>query len=268
MLESQCAYLRKSQKGILKNTVQMSQFETITIVIPTYNEAENLPILADRVFAMGISELTILVVDDNSPDGSGQVADDLHQKYGDRLQVIHRQRKEGLGRAYIQGLDHVLKEGASVVGMMDADLSHPPEKLNEMLSALRDADGVIGSRYVRGGGLDRDWPVWRKALSAFGNFYARTILNLPVKDATGGFKLWRRSALESIPFRESRSNGYVFQVEQAYLAKLAGLKMVEVPIYFAERKHGDSKMSFKIQKEAALQVWKLRRQYRDFPKQS
>jgi dolichol-phosphate mannosyltransferase len=167
-----------------------------------------------------------------------------------------------LGKAYIQGLRYALDHGADVIGMMDADLSHPPECLPAMFEALQDADLVIGSRYVPGGGLDKEWPFWRKALSAFGNFYARTILSLPVKDATGGFRLWRRSALEAIPFEESRSNGYIFQVEMAYLAKLAGLTFAEVPIYFAERTYGESKMSLRIQIEAALRVWQLRRIYR------
>lgn len=246
----------------------MQSFQKIIIVIPTYNEAENLPVVVNRILALEIAGMQLLVVDDNSPDGCGQVAEELHTQYTEKVIVLHRQQKEGLGRAYIQGLDHALALGADVVGMMDADLSHPPEKLVEMLKALEEctasesADVVIGSRYVKGGALDHDWPIWRKALSGFGNFYARTILGLPIKDATGGFKLWRRSALEAIPFRESRSNGYVFQVEQAYLAKLAHLKMVEVPIYFKEREYGSSKMSFSIQKEAALQVWRLRRQYR------
>lgn len=240
----------------------MSQFKKIILVIPTYNEAENLPIISRNIFDLGISEINIMVVDDNSPDGCGQVAEDLRQTYGEHIQVIHRQKKEGLGKAYIQGLQQALFQGADVIGMMDADLSHPAKKIPEMLTALEDADLVIGSRYIKGGRLDEDWPFWRKALSSFGNYYARTILDVPIRDVTGGFKLWRRPALEAIPFSRSKSDGYVFQVEQAYLAKLAGLRIVEVPIYFAERKYGESKMSFKIQKEAALQVWKLKRQYR------
>ena len=239
----------------------MPQFKKIILVIPTYNEVKNLPIITRKIFDLDINEISILVVDDNSPDGCGQIAEELHNEFGDRVQVLHRQQKEGLGRAYIQGLCHALSLDADVIGMMDADLSHPAEKIPEMLLALESADMVIGSRYVKGGKLDEDWPYWRKALSSFGNYYARTILNLPIKDATGGFKLWRRSALEKIPFSHSKSDGYVFQVEQAYLANLAGLRMVEIPIYFAERKFGESKMSFRIQKEAALQVWKLKRQY-------
>jgi dolichol-phosphate mannosyltransferase len=231
-------------------------------LIPTYNEAENLPVLVSALFSLGIPNFNILVLDDNSPDGTGEVAKRLSAEYEGRISVLHRQVKEGLGKAYVQGIRYALDQSADVIGMMDADLSHPPERLPAMLEALQDADLVIGSRYVPGGGLDEEWPFWRKALSGFGNFYARTILSLPVKDATGGFRLWRRSALEAIPFEESRSNGYIFQVEMAYLAKLAGLTFAEVPIYFAERTYGESKMSLRIQIEAALRVWQLRRIYR------
>jgi dolichol-phosphate mannosyltransferase len=231
-------------------------------LIPTYNEAENLPVLVSALFSLGIPNFNILVLDDNSPDGTGEVAKRLSAEYEGRISVLHRQVKEGLGKAYVQGIRYALDQSADVIGMMDADLSHPPERLPAMLEALQSADLVIGSRYVPGGGLDEEWPFWRKALSGFGNFYARTILSLPVKDATGGFRLWRRSALEAIPFEESRSNGYIFQVEMAYLAKLAGLTFAEVPIYFAERTYGESKMSLRIQIEAALRVWQLRRIYR------
>jgi dolichol-phosphate mannosyltransferase len=231
-------------------------------LIPTYNEAENLPVLVSALFSLGIPNFNILVLDDNSPDGTGEVAKRLSAEYEGRISVLHRQVKEGLGKAYVQGIRYALDQSADVIGMIDADLSHPPERLPAMLEALQSADLVIGSRYVPGGGLDEEWPFWRKALSGFGNFYARTILSLPVKDATGGFRLWRRSALEAIPFEESRSNGYIFQVEMAYLAKLAGLTFAEVPIYFAERTYGESKMSLRIQIEAALRVWQLRRIYR------
>ena len=234
----------------------------IVQVIPTYNESENLPILAEALLAQGLDDLHLLIVDDNSPDGTGKVADQLAEKYPDHISVLHREGKEGLGKAYIQGLRHALELGADVVGMMDADLSHPPDRLPAMVAAIKDADVVIGSRYVSGGSVDKNWPLFRKFLSWFGNTYARTILGLPIKDTTGGYRLWRNTALEAIPFEESRSNGYVFIVELAYMAKLAGLRFKEVPIYFAERTHGDSKMSLKIQIEAALRVWQLRRLYR------
>jgi dolichol-phosphate mannosyltransferase len=231
-------------------------------VIPTYNEAENLPLLVSGLFSQDIPDLNLLIVDDNSPDGTGDVADTLAEANPGRITVLHRKDKEGLGKAYIQGFQQALDLGADVVGMMDADLSHPPDRLPAMLAALADADVVIGSRYAAGGSLDRNWPVWRKALSRFGNSYARTILGLPILDATGGYRLWRREALEAIPFDESRSSGYVFIVELAYMAKLAGLRFAEVPIYFAERSYGVSKMSLRIQIEAALRVWQLRRLYR------
>ena len=231
-------------------------------VIPTYNESENLPILIPALLSQDLPYLNILIVDDNSPDGTGQVADSLAAGSKGRVSVLHREEKAGLGRAYIAGFKRALSMGADVIGMMDADLSHPPDRLPVMLSALENADVVIGSRYTKGGSLDTEWPLWRKGLSWFGNTYARTILGLPIKDATGGYRLWRRSAMEAIPFQKSKSNGYVFIVELAYMAKLAGLTFAEVPIYFAERTHGDSKMSLKIQIEAALRVWQLRRLYR------
>jgi len=232
-------------------------------VIPTYNEAENLPILVNALLSQEIEGLYILIVDDNSPDGTGRVADQLASEHPRQVSVLHRQGKEGLGKAYIQGFRQALDQGAEVIGMMDADLSHPPDRLPALLAALSDADVVIGSRYTPGGSVDKTWPLFRKFLSWFGNTYARTILGLPIKDTTGGYRLWRREALEAIHFEETRSSGYVFIVELAYMAKLAGLKFAEVPIYFAERSHGESKMSLRIQIEAALRVWQLRRLYRD-----
>ena len=231
-------------------------------VIPTYNEAKNLPVLINALFTQDIHGFNALIVDDNSPDGTGDVAEALAQDYPGRVFVLHRQGKEGLGKAYIQGLRYALDQGADVIGMMDADLSHPPDRLPALLSALADADVVIGSRYVEGGSVDKEWPALRKALSWFGNAYARVILDLPIRDTTGGYRLWRRSALEAIPFETSRSSGYVFIVELAYMAKLAGLTFAEVPIYFAERTQGESKMSLRIQVEAAFRVWQLRRIYK------
>jgi len=231
-------------------------------VIPTYNEAQNLPLLVAALFEQKIPNHHILIVDDNSPDGTGEIAETLSHDYDGKLTVLHRQQKEGLGKAYIQGFRHALDAGADIVGMMDADLSHPPDRYPALLAALKNADVAIGSRYTTGGSVDKDWPFWRKGLSWFGNTYARVILSLPIMDSTGGYRLWRRSALEAIPFEDSRSNGYVFIVELAYMAKLADLTFAEVPIYFAERTHGTSKMSLRIQIEAAIRVWQLRRAYR------
>ena len=232
-------------------------------VIPTYNEARNIPVLVSYLFALDIPGLNLLFVDDNSPDGTGDVAETLAQDYPGRIFVLHRKGKEGLGKAYIQGLRYALDRGADVIGMMDADLSHPPDRYPALLSALDNADLVIGSRYVEGGSVDREWPALRKALSWFGNTYARVILGLPIQDTTGAYRLWRRSALEAIPFESSKSSGYVFIVELAYMAKLAGLTFAEVPIYFAERTHGESKMSLRIQIEAAFRVWQLRGIHRE-----
>jgi len=232
-------------------------------VIPTYNEAQNLPTLAATLFNLEIPGHNILIVDDNSPDGTGTVADTLSNQYPGKLSVLHRAGKAGLGKAYIQGLRHALDDGADVIGMMDADFSHPPERLPAMLDALEHADVVIGSRYIPGGGVDREWAFWRKGLSWFGNTYAGTILGLPIKDTTGAYRLWRRSALEAIPFEKALSSGFMFVIELAYQAKLASLTFAEVPIYFAERIQGTSKMSLAIQVEAAWRVWQLKKYYKN-----
>ena len=234
-----------------------------TIIIPTYNEAINLPILVDKLFELPVPDLSILVVDDNSPDGTGAIADDLCKKTTGRVQVIHRAEKLGLGTAYIQGFQQAIRDGADAVGQMDADFSHPPEKIVELVKTLETCDMALGSRYVPGGKLDERWPFWRKALSGFGNFYARTILGLPLRDVTGGFRLWKKETLTAMPLERIKSNGYVFQVEMAYVATKLGFHFKEIPIYFADRRWGESKMSMKIQIEAAIRVWQLPGLYRD-----
>ncbi len=235
------------------------------MVLPTYNEAENLPLMVSALLALDLP-VRILVVDDNSPDGTGEIAEDLKAAHPGRLEVLHRPRKGGLGPAYLAGFRRALAWGAEVVGQMDVDFSHPPDRLPAMMATLAQGyDVVLGSRYVAGGRLDETWPFWRRALSAFGNGYARVLLGLPIRDVTGGFRLFRREALERLPLHRVRSTGYVFQVEIAYLAHRLGLRMAEVPIYFAERQRGESKMSLRIQLEAALRVWQLRWQYRDLP---
>jgi len=235
----------------------------ITIVIPTYNEAENLPKVVSALLSQPVPQLKILVVDDNSPDGTGKIADQLAARHPDRLSVLHRSKKEGLGRAYLHGFEIALTDGAEAIGEMDADFSHPPEKIPELAAAIEHYDVVIGSRYVPGGSLDKNWPLWRKSLSAFGNFYARAILGLPIRDVTGGFRLYRRQTLRGMPLERVRSDGYVFQVEMTYLAYLCGFNFHEIPIYFADRKWGESKMSLRIQIEAALRVWQVKFAYRD-----
>ncbi|HBX70490.1 MAG TPA: polyprenol monophosphomannose synthase [Chloroflexi bacterium] len=238
----------------------------LTVITPTYNERENLIKLGEALFALPLPDLKLIVVDDNSPDGTGEAADNLVERYPGRVVVLHRKGKLGFGSAYIQGFQRALADGAEIVGQMDADFSHPPEKILEMLLALEKYDIVVGSRYIFGGGLDQDWPIWRKGLSHFANNYARVILQLPIRDVTGGFRLWRRNALESIPIDRIRSNGYSFLVELAYVAHRLGFTIGEVPIYFAERHWGDSKMSFRIQAEAAFRVWQLLWEYRDLEK--
>ncbi|MEA3350430.1 MAG: polyprenol monophosphomannose synthase [Chloroflexota bacterium] len=235
----------------------------LTIVIPTYNEAENLPKLISALFDLQLSELKVLIVDDNSPDGTGDVADAMANRHPDRVFVMHRAGKLGLGTAYIQGFQKAIEDGAEAIGQMDADFSHSPEKIVELLDALESCDVVLGSRYVDEGKLDQQWPFWRKALSAFGNIYARAILMLPVKDVTGGFRLWKRATLMGMPLERVRSNGYAFQIEMTYLAHRLGYVIKETPIYFTERSVGESKMSFHIQLEAVLRVWQLLIEYRD-----
>jgi dolichol-phosphate mannosyltransferase len=235
----------------------------LAVVIPTYNEAENLPRLVSALFDLPLEALAVIVVDDNSPDGTGQLGEELAAEHPGRLAVIHRAGKLGLGTAYIRGFRHALEGSAQVIAQMDADFSHPPEKLVELVRALDSCDVALGSRYVPGGSVDERWALWRKALSAFGNTYARLILRLPVRDATGGFRAWRRRTLMGMPLERIRSNGYSFQVEMTYVAHRLGYTFQEVPIYFADRRWGISKMSFKIQREAALRVWKMLYEYRN-----
>lgn len=235
----------------------------LMIVIPTYNEAKNLPVLTAKLFGLPIKDLQLLIVDDNSPDGTGRLAEELSKQYGGRIQVLHRAGKLGLGSAYILGFQHALKSGAQAVAQMDADFSHNPQKIPALLNLLDEYDVAIGSRYVEGGSLDERWSLWRVLLSRFGNTYARSILRLPLRDTTGGFRVWRREVLEHMPLERVRSNGYVFQVEMAYVAAKLGYRFIESPIYFEDRRIGQSKMSFGIQIEAAVRVWQLPWLYRD-----
>jgi len=238
----------------------------IYVVIPTYNEAENLPLMANSLFELAIDNLNLLIVDDNSPDGTGEIAESLKDKFPTRVSVLHREGKQGLGTAYLQGFDHCLKKGAEAIVQMDADFSHNPGIVTSLLEQLKEYDLVIGSRYVTGGSLDDNWAAWRKSLSSFGNIYARWILRLPIKDVTGGFRAWRRETLLGIPLARVKSQGYAFQVEMAYIAYALGYRIREIPIYFAERERGDSKMSLGIQAEAAKRVWSILYEYRDLKK--
>ncbi len=234
----------------------------IVVIIPTYNEAENLPKLVSVLFALPL-DLSILVVDDNSPDGTGQIADKLAMENPDKLSVMHRAAKMGLSSAYLQAFHSLMGGQADAIGQMDSDFSHDPAALVQMAKKLETCDLVLGSRYITGGSTDVRWPIWRKALSAWGNFYARSILRIPLRDVTGGFRLWRRETLQAIPLERVKSSGYVFMVEMAYLAYCLQFKIGEVPIYFSDRRWGKSKMSFKIQAEAAIRVWQVLLNYRD-----
>ncbi|TQF73472.1 polyprenol monophosphomannose synthase [Rhodococcus spelaei] len=231
-----------------------------TIVVPTFNERENLTKIVGLLATLEIPGLHVLVVDDNSPDGTGDVADALAADGPLPVSVLHRTEKNGLGRAYVAGMTRALDEGADVVIQMDADLSHPYQVVPDMLAALATTDAavVLGSRYVDGGAVAEDWPWHRKALSAWANFYVNAILRLGVKDATAGFKAWRASTLRTIDVTSVQSNGYSFQVEMNYRTVQHGLTIAEVPIRFEERTDGVSKMSLGVQLESALVPWKLR----------
>ncbi len=225
------------------------------VVVPTYNEAENLPELIRRLEGLGI-DLHVLVVDDNSPDGTGQVAERLA---GERpwLHVMHRPGKQGLGTAYVEGFRYSLEKGFDAIGEMDADLSHDPAYLPRMLSAIEGADLVLGSRYVPDGGV-RNWGMVRQAISQTGSFYARVMLGVGVRDLTGGYKLFRRRVLEDLDLDRVRSNGYSFQIEMTYRAVRRGYRVVEVPIVFEDRRVGKSKLSRQVVLEAMLMVPRLR----------
>jgi len=234
----------------------------IITILPTYNEAENLPRLVSALLSLPL-DLAVLIVDDNSPDGTGRIADELSIPHHGKITVLHRVGKLGLRSAYMEGFQKAFALGADVVVQMDADFSHDPAVLQEMARHISSHDVVIGSRYVTGGSLDERWPAWRKALSAFGNFYARTILQFPLRDVTTGYRMWRRETLQNMPLDRIRSNGYIFLVEMAYVAYLMKYRISEVPIHFADRRWGKSKMSLKIQLEAAARIWDVWWHYRD-----
>lgn len=231
----------------------------IVVVVPTYNERDNLPALAGLLSDLHLPGLQILVVDDNSPDGTGEVADELAKAAPDQVGVLHRTVKDGLGRAYVAGITRALDEGADIVIQMDADLSHPASVIPTMVEKLTTTDAalVIGSRYVEGGSAAAEWAWHRRALSAWANFYVNTLLRLHVKDATAGFKAWKADTLRAIDVSSIQSNGYSFQVEMNYRTVRRGLRIAEVPIRFEERTRGASKMSLRVQLESALMPWKL-----------
>lgn len=225
------------------------------IVVPTYNEAENLPRLLDAIFAE-LPITHVLVVDDGSPDGTGALAD-ARAAEDDRIHVMHRASKQGLGRAYLAGFEWALERDYTHIFEMDADFSHDPRMLPKFLEAAEDADVVLGSRWVKGGGTI-GWPLKRQIISRGGSFYARSVLGIDIKDVTGGFKCFRREVLEAIDFDAIGAIGYGFQIELTWRAIQAGFKVKEIPIQFADRVAGKSKMSAGIFGEAFKLVWKLR----------
>jgi dolichol-phosphate mannosyltransferase len=237
----------------------MNQFTKPIVVIPTYNEATNLPALVCELWQLGVAGLEILVVDDASPDGTGELALQLAAAHPGRIHVLQRSGKLGLGTAYVQGFRQALQLGADAIIQMDADFSHSPCYIPEFLAALGDWDVVVGSRYVWQGKLDQRWGRDRLLLSWWANaVYTRLLLNIHVNDATAGFKCWRREALLGIDLNRIGANGYVFMVEMAYVTERLGYRVKEMPIYFQERQRGQSKMSMRIKLEAAWRVWEVR----------
>ena len=230
-------------------------FADTWIVLPTYNEAANLPDISAAILAQ-LPGTTLLVVDDASPDGTGRLADELATE-DDQVRVLHRQRKEGLGPAYVAGFRRALDGGARRVVQMDADWSHHPCYLDQLLAALDEADLVIGSRYVAGGGV-RNWSAWRRFVSRGGSVFARIVLGLAQHDLTGGFKAWRAETLAALPWQRLHSGGYVFQIETTFLASRSGARVIEIPIVFEDRLEGVSKMSRRIIVEALIVVVRLR----------
>ena len=228
----------------------------IGVVIPTYNEADNLPKLISTLFALPL-DLYVLIVDDNSTDGTGLLADELAVSHVGRMSGLHRSARLGISSAYVQGFRCALEKNVDAVCQMDADFSHDPAILVTMAKCLETSDVVFGSRYAPGGSVDMQWPLWRKGLSAWGNLYARIILRVPVRDITTGYRLWRAETLRGIPFENIQSKGFIFQVEMAYLAHCLEYRIQETPIYFADRHSGKSKMSLQIQMEAAFRVWQI-----------
>jgi dolichol-phosphate mannosyltransferase len=229
---------------------------TSTVVIPTFNERENLPIVVSHL--MQLPGVRVLVVDDGSPDGTGDVADALAAQFPARIDVLHRSGRGGLGSAYIEGMQRALTSDTDLIAQMDADLSHDVRYLPAMIAATATADLAIGSRYVQGGGVS-NWPINRRLLSRFANAYVRLVTGLRIRDATAGYRCWRREALIALPLSTLQSRGYSFQVEMSWEAARHGLRVVEVPIVFVERAQGASKLNRSVIVESALLPWRLRR---------
>jgi len=224
---------------------------TALVIIPTYNERDNIPPLVERLLRHG--GVRVLVVDDNSPDGTGGVADAL---VSERVAVLHRSANRGFGRSYLDGIAYALGTPADVICQMDADFSHDPDRLPDLIAATQGADLAIGSRYVEGGGIV-NWPARRRALSRFANAYVRALTGLRAHDCTSGYRCWRREALATLPLDRFVSDGYSFLVEMLYAAARQGRRIAEVPISYVERREGQSKMSRTVILESAVTPWRL-----------
>jgi dolichol-phosphate mannosyltransferase len=224
------------------------------VIVPTFNERQNLPVLVDGLMTQ--PNVCVLVVDDRSPDGTGDVADALAAKHPGRIEVLHRTERPGLGRSYIDGIKRGLGQGPDVICQMDADLSHDPRHLPALIAAIDRADLVIGSRYVAGGRIV-NWPLRRRLLSRFANLYIRSVTRLNAADCTSGYRCWRREALASLPLDRFISDGYSFLVEMVYAASRQGCRIAEVPITFVERREGQSKLSRAVLLESAVTPWRL-----------
>ena len=228
-------------------------------IVPTYNERANLQELIEKIQQYA-PDLHVLIVDDNSPDGTGALADELHQKHPDRIFVLHREKKEGLGRAYVDGFKQVLKQDYECILQMDADLSHDPAHLPRLLEKIHTHDLVVGSRYLNGISVV-NWDLKRLIISKLASNYVRFVTRMPYTDGTSGFNCWKREALEAIDFETTFSSGYVFLVEMKYKAHRKGFRITEVPIIFVERKSGDSKLDWGVMREGIWGVLKLRMKY-------
>lgn len=226
------------------------------VIIPTFNERANLPRIVPAVLDADPA-IDVVIVDDNSPDGTGDVAEEMAIE-NTRVHALHRQRKKGLGTAYLKGFRWALERDYALILEMDADLSHDPRALGSLIEAAAEADVVVGSRYVDGRVNVVNWPLSRLIISLFGSWYARTITRLPLRDATGGFNCFRREVLATLDLSRIESNGYSFQIELKFRAWKKGFRLVEIPIVFTERESGESKMSKKIVREAVWRVWRLR----------
>lgn len=237
--------------------MDMNQTKSL-VIIPTYNELENIPKLIPIVLAQD-ERIHLLIVDDNSPDGTAKFVEE-EMKSNERIHILKREKKLGLGTAYIAGFKYALENEYDFVFEMDADFSHDPNELRNFLITIRENDLVLGSRYINGVRV-LNWPMARLLLSFFASVYTRIITGMPIKDATGGFKCFRRNVLESIDLDKVKSNGYSFQIEMTFKAYVKGFKIKEIPIVFIDRVKGKSKMSKKIVREAVMMVWKLRLQH-------